>query len=112
MKITNFPRVVSMVISNLQSDALISRVKVSNMPQKISMMSSVGHGATITMHTRLVNLHFLLTRLCIEVTLSGLHLAESKIKSIEGLGTRINTITAHLKKVSIGTGRRQIQKTG
>jgi ABC-type transport system involved in cytochrome c biogenesis ATPase subunit len=76
MKKTDLLRVVSMVISNLQGNVAIGRGKLSDVPQEIIMISSVGHGATIAMCTRLVNLHFLLSKFHIVLAPCGLQLME------------------------------------
>jgi hypothetical protein len=103
-------RGVIMIIGNTKNGSPATGVKRSNMPQEIKTIGSTSHGATIHMGMSRgggTKRCFLCTELLIELGPGDLHLTELKVKSIQGTGTRVQSVNVGVKK-----GHVRIRKGG
>ena len=93
------------IISNAKNGSPVTGIKGSNMPKVVKAVGSTGHGATIHVGTSRgggAKGCFLCTELLVDLGARDLHLANLEVKSIQGTGTRVQSINVGVKKSHIG----------
>jgi hypothetical protein len=93
------------IISNTKSGSPATGIKGSDMPKVVKAVGSTGHGATIHVGTSRgggAKGCFLCTELLVELGPRDFHFANLEVKSIQGTGTRVQSINVGVKKSHIG----------